>query len=180
MSQIAKLDFVNKKLGAPLNSQDTTRCVYDSVSAAITAAGTVRTLKFFDSFANKTTLQCNLQTNKLDSAESMVIKSVRLIGEQFSTLVTGTHVNMNIFVGNQCVLKNFPIDFYATAALSPVRIGAVSTSAVEARLVTDVVIPPQVAFFVTLDVVGAVAVAAANVTCELYGYGTLYSAGHNF
>ena len=57
MSQISKLDFVNKKLGAPLNSQDTTRCVYDSVSAAITAAGTVRTLKFFDSFANKTTLQ---------------------------------------------------------------------------------------------------------------------------
>jgi hypothetical protein len=180
MGQISKLDYVNTKLGANPNQQDTTRVVYDSVSAAIAAAATLRTLKFFDSFANKTTLQCNLQTNKLDSSESMVIKSVRFIGEQFSTLMTGTHVNMNIFVGNQCVVKNFPIDFYATAALCPVRLSAASAISVEARLLTDIVIPPQVSFYVTLDIVGAVAVAAANVTCELYGYGTLYSAGNQF
>jgi len=180
MGQIKKLEYVNNKLGAPLNQQDTTRVVYDSVSTPITAAGVVRTLKFFDTFANKNTLQTNLNTNKLDSAESMVIKSVRFIGEQFPTIMTGFHTNMNIYVGNQCVVKNFPIDFYSTAALSPVRIGAVSTSAVEARLLTDIVIPPQVSFLVTLDIVGAVATAAANVTCELYGYGTLYSAGQNF
>ena len=178
--QVSKLQFVNSKLGAPTFGQDTTRVVYDSVSAAITAAGTIRTLRFFENFANKTTLQCNLQNNKLDSAEAMVIKEVRFIGEQFSTLINGQHTNMNIYVGNQCVVKNFPIDLYQSQVVSPIRLTAAQTVSVAARLMTDIVIPPQTSFLVTLDVAGAVATAAANVTCELYGYGQLYSAGLNF
>jgi hypothetical protein len=87
---------------------------------------------------------------------------------------------MNIFVGNQCVVKNFPVDFYMQPNTSPIRISAGSFDAVEVRLLTDIVIPPQVAFYVTLDIVGAVAGTPANVTCELQGYGTLYSAGNQF
>jgi hypothetical protein len=180
MGQVNKLAFVNSKLGAPVLGQDTTRVVYDSVTAAITASGVVRTLRFFDSFANKTSLQCNLQTNKLDSAEAMVIKEIRFIGEQFATLVNGTHTNMNVFVGNQCVIKQFPIDLYQSQVTSPIRITSAQTVSVAARFLTDIVLPPQTSFTVTLDVVGAVATATANVTCELYGYGQLYSAGLNF
>jgi hypothetical protein len=180
MGQVNKLAFVNSKLGAPVLGQDTTRVVYDSVTAAITASGVVRTLRFFDSFANKTSLQCNLQTNKLDSAEAMVIKEIRFIGEQFATLVNGTHTNMNVFVGNQCVIKQFPIDLYQSQVISPIRITSAQTVSVAARFLTDIVLPPQTSFTVTLDVVGAVATATANVTCELYGYGQLYSAGLNF
>lgn len=178
--QVSKLRYVNKKLGAPVKGQDTTRCVYDSVTAAVTATATLRTLRFFENFANKTSLQCNLQQNKLDSAEAMVLKEVRFIGEQFATLINGAHTNMNIFVGNQCVVKNFPIDLYQSPVTSPIRITGTQSVSVAARFLTDIVIPPQTSFLVTLDVVGAVATTAANVTCELYGYGQLYSAGLNF
>jgi hypothetical protein len=66
MSQVGKLNMVNSKLGATMPGQQTTRYIYDSVTAA---AGQT-TFNFFQTFAGKTDLQSNLTTNKLDSSES--------------------------------------------------------------------------------------------------------------
>jgi len=71
-SQVSKLNYVDAKLGAPTSGQQTTRYIYDSVLPG--AGGT--NVTFFQNFAGKTQFQTNLTTNKLDSMESMVIKSI--------------------------------------------------------------------------------------------------------
>ena len=79
MSQVGKLNMVNSKLGATMPGQQTTRYIYDSVTAV---AGQTN-FNLFQTFAGKTDLQSNLTTNKLDSSESMVIKSL-FISSNFS------------------------------------------------------------------------------------------------
>ena len=73
-NQVSKLAYVDSKLGVSLPGQQTTRVIYDTV----TAAAGQQFFEFFTNFANKTEFQANVQTNKLDSAESMVIKSVQI------------------------------------------------------------------------------------------------------
>jgi hypothetical protein len=73
-NQVSKLNYVDAKLGAPTSGQQTTRYIYDSVLPG--AGGT--NVTFFQNFAGKTQFQTNLTTNKLDSMESMVIKSIYL------------------------------------------------------------------------------------------------------
>jgi hypothetical protein len=72
-NQVQKVSYVDSKLGVSLPGQQTTRVIYDSVNAA---AGQ-QFFQFFTNFAGKNEFQSNLNgTNKLDSGESMVIKSV--------------------------------------------------------------------------------------------------------
>jgi len=68
-NQVQKLSYVDSKLGVSLPGQQTTRVIYDSV----TATAAQRVFTFFTNFAGKNEFQTNLTTNKLDSAESMVI-----------------------------------------------------------------------------------------------------------
>jgi hypothetical protein len=71
-NQVSKLNYVDAKLGAPTSGQQTTRYIYDSVTPGV--GGT--NVTFFQNFAGKTQFQTNLNTNKLDSMESMIIKSI--------------------------------------------------------------------------------------------------------
>jgi hypothetical protein len=71
-TQVSKLNYVDAKLGGPTGGQQTTRYIYDSVTPG---AGNTN-VTFFQNFAGKTQFQTNLNTNKLDSMESMVIKSI--------------------------------------------------------------------------------------------------------
>jgi hypothetical protein len=108
-NQVSKLNYVDAKLGAPTSGQQTTRYIYDSVLPG--AGGT--NVTFFQNFAGKTQFQTNLTTNKLDSMESMVIKSIYFAiyaGTEGALNLTG-HLNLNIYVGNQCVLKDFDPSF---------------------------------------------------------------------
>ena len=182
MSQVSKLNMVNAKLGATMPGQQTTRYIYDTVTAS--AAGATQ-YNFFQTFAGKNEFQTNLTTNKLDSSESMVIKSIYLSvnpGTAGTLNATG-HSNLNITVGNQVVLKDFNLAFNATnRGVSYDRLHASVNSGVilEVRLLTDIVIPPQVNFKATLELAENAAVEDTTITLGLKGYGTIFSAGSTF
>lgn len=196
MSQVSKLSFVDGKLGAPTSGQQTTRVLFNTIEAP----GTTSSLTFFRSFQGLTNGQTNLTQNKLDSMESMVIKTIWLA--QFnSSGVLGTfgglvQQTVSIIVGNQTVVKNLPIQFnqgLAGQAFDRLHenAGAFNDSVVpgtatnqtiqpcEIRLLTDIVIPPQVAFEVRIDSNAGVYGTGA-VVCALAGYGKIFSAGNSF
>ena len=196
MSQVGKLGYVDSKLGAPTSGQQTTRILFNTIEAP----GTTSSLSFFKNFQGLTNGQTNLTQNKLDSMESMVIKTIWLA--QFSTagalnefggLVQQT---MSIIVGNQTVVKNLPIQFnqgitgqaydrlHENGGTIINRVNAASATfqysqPVEIRLLTDIVIPPQVAFEVRIESNAGVYGTGA-VVCALSGYGKIFSAGSSF
>jgi hypothetical protein len=166
MSQISKLGYVDNKLGAPSSGQQTTRILFNTIEAP----GTTSSLSFFKNFQGLTNGQTNLTQNRLDSMESMVIKTIWLAQlsdgiQSFGALVQQT---LSIIVGNQTVVKNLPIQFnqgvngqafdrlHENAGV--VTDNTVAPTAllqteqpVEIRLLTDIVIPPQVAFEVRIE-----------------------------
>jgi len=94
------------------------------------------------------------------------------------------HLNLNITVGNQVVVKDFDPSFNATSrglSFDRLHSGFNNSDNLEVRLLTEIVIPPQVNFKVTLQVADAVNVAANDdVTIILKGYGRIFSAGNSF
>jgi len=177
MSQVNKLNQVNNALGATKMGQQTTRYIYDSVN---TTAGQTY-FEFFKNFANKNEFQTNLTTNKLDSSESMVIKSIFCAGNIAAGL--SGHSNLNIIVGNQVVLKDFNLAFNSTnRGVSYERIHSSNSDddVVEIRLLTDIIIPPQVNFTATLELAENTSLVNQNLTLGFKGYGVLFSAGTTF
>ena len=177
MGQVNKLNQVNGKLGADMQGQQTTRYIYDSISSTATQTF----YEFFTNFNGKTDIQTNLTTNKLDSSESMVIKSIVIMAGSF---IHANRTNkLNVYVGNQCVIKDLPLMFNSGAkGTDYARISTGSTRAgeVEVRLLTDIVIPPQVSFKATLDVSEVPTAEGENVTLGFRGYGVIFSAGSTF
>ena len=177
-NQVQKLAYVDSKLGVSLPGQQTTRVIYDSTNAI---AGQ-QFFEFFTNFSGKNEFQTNLTTNKLDSAESMVIKSIQIIMD--STLANlSDHMNLNITVGNQVVLKDFDPSFNALnrgLAFDRLHSGFNSDKNLEIRLLTDIVIPPQVNFRATLQISNALVAVNDDVTIVLKGYGRIFSAGNSF
>jgi hypothetical protein len=180
-NQVSKLNYVDAKLGAPTSGQQTTRYIYDSVSPGV--GGT--NVTFFQNFAGKTQFQTNLTTNKLDSMESMVIKSIyiALAAGTAGTLNLTGHLNLNIYVGNQCVLKDFDPSYNSTnrgLAFDRLHSSANDSTTLEVRLLTDIIIPPQVNFKATLELAENTAVVDTSITLGLKGYGKIFSAGMSF
>ena len=196
MSQISKLGYVDSKLGAPSSGQQTTRILFNTIEAP----GTTSSLTFFKTFQGLTQGQTNLTQNKLDSMESMVIKTISLhqltsagILDLFGGLVSQT---LSVIVGNQTVVKNLPIQFNQGANgqafdrlhenggvlsdgfITPTSI-LQTIMPIEIRLLTDIVIPPQVAFEVRIDS-NQGAYGTGAVVCALSGYGKIFSAGNTF
>jgi hypothetical protein len=195
MGQVGKLGYVDSKLGAPTSGQQTTRILFNTIEAP----GITSTLTFFKNFQGLTNGQTNLTQNKLDSMESMVIKSIYLAQHNGTDLEVFGGANylqqtLSIIVGNQTVVKNLPIHFnqgingqsfdrlHANAG-AEVQIGAASPSQIvspcEIRLLTDIVIPPQVAFEVRVESNGG-NYSNEAVWCALSGYGKIFSAGASF
>ena len=177
-NQVQKVAYVDSKLGVSLPGQQTTRVIYDSIN---TAAGQ-QFFQFFTNFAGKNEFQTNLSTNKLDSAESMVIKSVQIImNSAVSNLAD--HLNLNITVGNQVVLKDFDPSFNCSSrglAFDRLHSGFNSTTNLEVRLLTEIVIPPHVNFNAELQLSNALLAANDDVTIILKGYGRIFIAGNSF
>jgi hypothetical protein len=177
-NQVQKLSYVDSKLGVSLPGQQTTRVIYDSVNAA---AGQ-QFFQFFTNFAGKTEFQSNLTTNKLDSAESMVIKSVQIIMNS-ATSNLADHLNLNITVGNQVVLKDFDPSFNSTnrgLAFDRLHSGVNDDRNLEVRLLTEIVIPPQVNFKAELTLANALVAVNDDITIVFKGYGRIFSAGNSF
>ena len=177
-NQVQKVSYVDSKLGVSLPGQQTTRVIYDSINAT---AGQ-QFFEFFTNFAGKNEFQSNLTTNKLDSAESMVIKSVQIIMNS-ATSNLNDHLNLNITVGNQVVLKDFDPSFNATnrgLAFDRLHSGFNDFKNIEVRLLTEIVIPPQVNFKATLALGNALIAVNDDITIVLKGYGRIFSAGNSF
>jgi hypothetical protein len=177
-NQVQKLAYVDAKLGVGLPGQQTTRVIYDSVNAT---AGQ-QFFEFFTNFAGKTEFQTNLTTNKLDSAESMVIKSIQLIAGASSAPLQD-HLILNVTVGNEVVIKDFDCSFNATnrgLAFDRLHSGFNSAESLEVRLLTDIVIPPQVNFKATLRCANTGILLNDDITIVLKGYGRIFSAGNSF
>jgi hypothetical protein len=177
-NQVQKVAYVDSKLGVSLPGQQTTRVIYDSINAA---AGQ-QFFQFFTNFAGKNEFQTNLQTNKLDSAESMIIKSVQIIMNSATSNITD-HLNLNITVGNQVVLKDFDPSFNALnrgLAFDRLHSGFNSGSNLEVRLMTEIVIPPQVNFKAELQLSNALIALNDDITIIFKGYGRIFSAGNSF
>ena len=197
MSQINKLAYVDQKLGAPSDGQQTTRILFNTIEAPGTTSGLI----FFKTFQGLTNGQTNLTQNRLDSMESMVIKTIWLaqydtsgILENFGGKVQQT---VSIILGNQQVVKNLPIQFNQgdtaqtfdrlhenASVITDTFVVPFDSSyqfhmPVEIRLLTDIVIPPQVSFEVRIDSNAGVYGAGA-VVCALSGYGKIFSAGNTF
>jgi len=195
MSQVGKLGFVDAKLGAPTSGQQTTRIIFNTIETP----GTTSSLVFFRNFQGLTNGQTNLTQNKLDSMESMVIKSIWLAQISSSATLSlfggSLQQTVSIIVGNQTVVKNLPIQFnqgetgQAFDRLHE-NAGAINQNVadsptvqsyqpIEIRLLTDIVIPPQVAFEVRVDSNNA-AYSTGAVVCALSGYGKIFSGGASF
>jgi hypothetical protein len=196
MSQVGKLGYVDSKLGAPSSGQQTTRILFNTIEAP----GTTSSLSFFKNFQGLTQGQTNLTQNKLDSMESMVIKTIWLeqlttagVLQSFGALAQQT---LSIIVGNQTVVKNLPIHFNQGVNgqafdrlhenggsvgynVAPGTALVQTEQPLEIRLLTDIVIPPQVAFEVRIESNSGVYGTGA-VTCALAGYGKIFSAGSSF
>jgi len=196
MSQIGKLGYVDSKLGAPTSGQQTTRILFNTIEAP----GTTSSLSFFKNFQGLTNGQTNLTQNKLDSMESMVIKTIWLTQIDPSNVLQSfgafSQQTLSIIVGNQTVVKNLPIHFnqgingqafdrlHENAGVnSDDNVSATDTlqtrMPIEIRLLTDIVIPPQVAFEVRIES-NAAAYGTGAVVCALSGYGKIFSAGNTF
>jgi hypothetical protein len=177
-SKVQKLSYVDAKLGANLPGQQTTRTLFDTNTATLNQTY----FEFFKNFAGKTALETNLTTNKLDSAESMVIKSIFLNTENTGS-VYADHALLNIYVGNQNVVKDFDISFNSEPlglSFDRLHSAVASDRRVEIRLLTDIVIPPQVNFYATLQLSNTALGAGQKLLCEFRGYGKLFSAGSSF
>jgi len=196
MSQVGKLNYVDSKLGAPTSGQQTTRILFNTIEAP----GTTSSLTFFKNFQGLTNGQTNLTQNKLDSMESMVIKTIWLSQfasqGQVQTFGQNRQQSLSIIVGNQTVVKNLPIQFNqgltgqaydrlhenAGASLDENTAGTSLLQTLqpcEIRLLTDIVIPPQVAFEVRIES-NAAPYGTGAVVCALSGYGKIFSAGSSF
>jgi hypothetical protein len=182
-NQVSKLAYVDSKLGVSLPGQQTTRVIYDSVNATAGQGF----YEFFQNFAGKNEFQTNLTTNKLDSAESMVIKSIQIIANFAGTPTPASlanHLNLNITVGNQVVVKDFDPSFNASTrglAFDRLHSGFNNANNLELRLLTDIVIPPQVNFKATLQLSDAANVILNDdITIVFKGYGRIFSAGNSF
>lgn len=200
MGQVSKLNFVDAKLGASTVGQQTTRIVYDS--EAIDPAASY--VEFFKTFQNKTLGQTNLTTNKLDASESMVIKTISFYAWNTgglpwyaidNSLFKSPAALVTVTVGNQEVIKRLPLQYNVSGqAFDRLHADAGLQLAIrpvapenprqyqtpnEIRLLTDIVIPPQVSFNVKVELSRGNQNSFA-VTCALAGYGKIFSAGSSF
>jgi hypothetical protein len=196
MSQVGKLGYVDSKLGAPTSGQQTTRILFNTIEAP----GTTSSLSFFKNFQGLTNGQTNLTQNKLDSMESMVIKTITLFQLNSTNVLRTfgdlTQQTLSVIVGNQTVVKNLPIHFnqggngqafdrlHENAGVQSDNVtnptALVQTRMpIEIRLLTDIVIPPQVAFEVRVES-SAAPYETGAVVCALSGYGKIFSAGSSF
>lgn len=199
MGQVSKLNFVDGKLGASTGGQQTTRIVYDTVAIPANTSY----LEFFKTFQNKTLGQTNLTTNKLDSMESMVIKTITFFAWNTGAypgfyldngILRESAALVTVTVGNQDVITKLPLQFNVTGqAFDRLHAFAGSDQPItvspseprqynmpcELRLLTDIVIPPQVSFTVKVELTGN-DTNPYSIACALSGYGKIFSAGSSF
>jgi hypothetical protein len=197
--QVNKFLQANRALGAQMDQmQGTTRNVYDTVNMDGRTS-----YSFFSELPSKqTTLLANapatnITDNRFEPGEGMVIKELAFINyEPLGANIASLNVGfaalglIDIVVGNTRVVKDLPL--LAGSTISPInnlnsKINpfAESDRYNVVRLLTNIVIPPQIQFFVNLRLPFApVALtptqSASVLRCYLKGYGKLFNPRNNY
>lgn len=168
MNQIQKLYGVNSNLGLDLTQgQQTTRIVYDTEPANLATTFT----ELFANFANKTRVQTNLTEPKLTSKESMVVKEI-IFSLNNPLLKMAT---FDFLIGSQRVLKDVPIQFATRPGLDWSPLNSGNQTKFSVRLITDLVIPPQVSFRLNLRSAPGSYAADTAISVALKGFGVLFN-----
>jgi hypothetical protein len=176
-----------RQLGAHMdNQQGTTRIIYDTTGNQIAQ----NTFNFFDQVASKTFPATNLDNNRFQPGEGMVIKEIQIydlnaawnfqkIGLMFSIL--------DITIGNNRVIKSLPLTAFSTiAALNPLNTantGNVGNNfyPTAIRLRTNIIIPPLVQFVATLRTPVPIGDEnPVNLKLSFKGYGKLFNPNANY
>jgi len=196
--QVNKFLQANRVLGAQMDQmQGTTRNIYDTVDMT-----GLRSYSFFSELPSKQTTilanapATNINENRFEPGEGMVIKELAFANLE-TTAANIANFNLNfgslglvdIIVGNNRVVKDLPI--FSGSTLGSINNINTKTSIanetaryVSVRLFTNIVIPPQIQFFVNVRLPFAPANAAntgANAfRCYLKGYGKLFNPRNNY
>lgn len=177
---------VNQRLGntAVPNMQGTTRAIFDSQLL------NGNYFKFFENVQSRAYPRSNISQNRFEVGESLAIESIALLAneEGFSSndlvlapffRIGGGQLLLNIYIGNQRVLKDFDL---TTGILS--QIGTTNTTAPTNKAVcyleTPIVIPPQIEFYATLQTSQSFTAESNYLFLILQGTGTLLNTKENF
>ena len=187
--QVNKFLTANKALGANMDQmQGTTRIVYDTQD--MTGA---TSYSFFSNLGAKQTNignspATNLTDNRFDPGEGMVVKELFVYNFEPTTIcqIVTRYISLStvdILIGNNRVIKSLPLfagsGFTIINNLNPTN--NANYSAI--RLLTNIVIPPQIQFFVNITLPVAPSAAATNdaiFRVALKGYGKLFNPRNNY
>ena len=201
--QVNKFLQANRALGAQMDQmQGTTRAIFDTISFT-----TRSNYDFFSEVTGKsnTTVNnmpaTNINDNRFEPGEGMVIKEIALFNldneaspttpVQMNTSVIGFGL-INVYIGNNRVVKDLPLFTGQTvAAINNINVPTTSTEnqngnrVLGFRLFTNIVIPPQVQFYVNVKLpatggTGADGTGLNALRVYLKGYGKLFNPRNNY
>lgn len=185
--QVNKFLEANRRLGAQMDSQQgTTRIIYDTTGNQIG----LTQYSFFNEVASKVWPATNIDQNRFQPGEGMVIKEINLeianlFGNDtfFSNTLAGLSL-INFYVGNQRVLKDLPLSCFSQAPINPLNTPGVTNpyKFTSVRLRTNIVIPPQVQFRCDFQLPFATGTSQLPVNFKLSvkGYGKLFNPRQNY
>jgi hypothetical protein len=197
--QVNKFLQANRALGAQMDQmQGTTRVIYDTVNFN----GRTSYSYFSELPSKQTTLLAggpatNLNDNRFDPGEGMVIKEIGFANYTATaancipmSTSSFTLALIDIVIGNQRVVKDLPM--FAGGSIATINNINTRTNVADElkrynvmRLFTNIVIPPQVQFFVNVrapwsPTAGNINEDAAILRCYLKGYGKLFNSRNNY
>jgi hypothetical protein len=186
--QVNKFLEATRRLGAQMDQdQGTTRVIYDTTGSSVA----LTTANFFDQVTSKTYPATNLDQNRFQPGEGMVIKEISFVDllNNVSFQRQDSFAIFDFYVGNNRVIKDLPLTAFSTiAALNPLNKipespnDAPSRVGTYLRLRTNIVIPPQIQFKATLRFIGPTGTTLnpVNVKMSIKGYGKLFNPGQNY
>jgi hypothetical protein len=193
--QVNKFLQANRVLGAQMDQmQGTTRVIYDTQNC-----GGLNSYDFFSQAGAKSNTlilgapATNIAQNRFEPGEGMVIKEFGLITFNQGVGPASSALDLsliNITIGNNKVIKDLPL--MAGSEISSINvinynnkfIGGDDIQLWSFRMLTNIVIPPQIQFSVNLRFNTILPVTLNNQTLNfrvyLKGYGKLFNPRNNY
>jgi hypothetical protein len=193
--QVNKFLQANRVLGAQMDQmQGTTRIIYDTQNC-----NSLGSYDFFSQVSSKANTlinnapASNISQNRFEPGEGMVIKECGILLFNPALGPGNRHIDLsllNITVGNNKVVKDLPISTGSPLVqINPINyknqfIGDDNTFLWNIRFLTNIVIPPQIQFFVNLKFPTNLPNGFENqpLIFRLYlkGYGKLFNPRNNY
>lgn len=200
--QVNKFLQANRALGAQMDQmQGTTRVIYDTQSF-----NGITSYDYFSQVSGKSNTNLfnqattNLTDNRFEPGEGMVVKEIGLYnGDSTASPATPFEIwrtiqqlgIINLYIGNQRVIKDLPLfTFSQIGGINNINDIITRTSEnknrryLGVRLFTNIVIPPQIQFYLnlTLPIAPSAAADASAGALRVYlkGYGKLFNPRNNY